>query len=180
MKTASNFKACVNKCVIGAYAPPSKCNVGCWRAAALSQITVMSILSQYFYFSTFLAQDVFQPTIKAKLRTVCCRNMLFSFLSCTFTCSLPAGVLAQVGKAWDESTSVWELNRPCICHWSRTQGQLSWAAGDPGSPGEYLLLFWQEPHSLQVCSSRFQGKLPPRRTRLKACVIKSRCYVFSN
>lgn len=89
----------MNKCVIGASAPLLNCNVGCWRAAAFSQITVMSVSSQYFYFSTFLAQDVFQPTIKAKLRTVCCRNMLLSFPNYMFTCSFPSGVIAQVEKA---------------------------------------------------------------------------------
>lgn len=129
---------------------------------------------------TFLAQDVFQPRIKAKLRTVCCRNILLPCSNCMFACSLPAGVLAQVGKACDGLTLVWELNRPYLCHGSRTEGHLSRAAGDPDSPKADSLLSWQEPHHLQVHTRRFQGKLPPLRTNLKACIIKSRCYVFSN
>lgn len=125
MTTASHFKACVSKSVTGAFclgsAPRSKCNVGRWRAAPLSQITLMSALSRDFFYFTFLAQDVFQPRIKAKLRTVWCRNILLSCSNCMFACSLPAGMLAQVGKAWDGLMLVWELNRPYICHWSRTE-----------------------------------------------------------
>lgn len=136
------------------------------------------IEARLFRFFTFLAQDVFQHRIKTKLRTACCINILLSYSNCMFAGSVPAGLLAQVGQAWAGLTLEWELNRPYICHWSRTEQQVSRAAGNPGSPRADSLLSWQEPHHLQVRTRRFQGKLPPLRASLKACIIKSRCYVF--
>lgn len=71
--------------------------VGCWRAAPMSQTSLMSALSTL----CILEQDVFQP------RTVRYRNMLLSCSNSVFACSLPASALAQMGKAWDGLTLVW-------------------------------------------------------------------------
>lgn len=151
MTTTRNFKARVNKCITGAFCSSLKDQ---W---ALKNCTLVLDCSN----------------VHTEIRLFFFFIIILNFL--TWDMFQP-----RIKPKLRTVTLVRLLNRPYICHWNRTSGQLSRAAGNPGSWRAAMILSRQELHHLQVHTRRFQGKLPPMRITLKACIIKSRCYVFSN